>query len=263
MDNTSLDEKIIFTIHKYYDDFKKFMLSEQLPEIEIKRLLENNVYAKLNHNDLIKGRYILNINIDLFKYNEKFIKSILFHEFTHIHDFYLIHSNFTNEETLNLMTSYSEYNASRIELISQFGIDNIKSITKRFSNNFNVVYKNETIKIDEYVIYPLASAMGIIESERKSFNNLSDFEYAEQFVTSEKFMMYSYGKLDAANKYLDTPLPDIYLKNKTVFYHELEQLHNILNMDVDLKMRYHFIKEYLDKYQFCFYNYFIHNTKEW
>lgn len=104
--------------------------------------------------------------------------------------------------------------------------------------------------------------MSIIESERKAFNNLSDFEYAEQFITSEKFMMYYYGKLDAANKYLDTPLPNIYLKNKTVFYHELEQLHNVLNMDVDLKMRYHFIKEYLDKYQFCFYNYFIHNTKE-
>lgn len=75
-------------------------------------------------------------------------------------------------------------------------------------------------------------------------------------------MMYYYGKLDAANKYLDTPIPNIYLKNKTVFYNELEQLHNILNMDVDLKMRYHFIKEYLDKYQFCFYNYFIHNAKE-
>lgn len=262
MDNTSLDEKIIFTIYKYYDDFKKFMSSEQLPDIKIKRLFENNVYAKLNHNDLIKGKYILNINIDLFKYNEKFIRSILFHEFTHVYDFYMIHSNFTNEETLNLMTSYSEYNASKIELISQLGIDNIKSITKRFPNNFNVVYKNETIKIDEYVIYPLASAMGIIESERKAFNNLSDFEYAEKFMTSEKFMMYYYGKLDAANKYLDTPIPNIYLKNKTVFYNELEQLHNILNMDVDLKMRYHFIKEYLDKYQFCFYNYFIHNAKE-
>lgn len=75
-------------INKYYDEYKNFMKISDMPlivPVERKEAGDYNALAYLDR-DFIKGNAIPIMYMDfLFDYNESFIRSIFFHEFTHIY----------------------------------------------------------------------------------------------------------------------------------------------------------------------------------
>lgn len=62
----------------------------------------------------------------LFSYNDQYIKSILFHEFTHIYDTNITFKEIINNENLiSAINAYTEYHASQIEILSNIGYNSI------------------------------------------------------------------------------------------------------------------------------------------
>lgn len=90
-----------------------------IPQIQKIIIQKNdNIWAKFQANDLYNKKYKLYINTNLLKMNKKFIKQILFHEFTHLRDSALF-LNRDIEEYKNIMSSYSEFHASECEMIER------------------------------------------------------------------------------------------------------------------------------------------------
>lgn len=73
------------------------------------------------------GLYQLKIDEVLFNKGKSEIKQVLFHEFTHIYDDAQT-TEYVNGKPIRICESYSEINASKIELMSAFGFNSISQI---------------------------------------------------------------------------------------------------------------------------------------
>ena len=112
---------------KIYDLYNKYTSQSSyryLPDINLKEIKEDGVLAYFDFNELIDKKYNLKINKNIFQYNNNYIKSILFHEFTHLYDYINLKDSIEENDLMQIMNSYSEYHASQIELLSQI-YDNV------------------------------------------------------------------------------------------------------------------------------------------
>lgn len=90
-----------------------------LPTLQqIKRLDLVNCYAMVLSEDLFCKNYILNIDRKLFNSNDCFLEQVLYHEFTHLLDS-LHFLEYPYKKFTNLMTSYSEFHAAKIEMMKR------------------------------------------------------------------------------------------------------------------------------------------------
>lgn len=106
------------TIEQVYKEYQtRYNIS--LPIIQnINYINDDGFWAKFNTGDLYNKEYILHINNDLVDKNKKFIKQVLFHEFTHLSDSLLfLHETLKN--FTDIMNSYSEFHASKREMIER------------------------------------------------------------------------------------------------------------------------------------------------
>lgn len=91
----------------------------KLPDIsEVKYDKTDEFWGKFNTQDLYNKNYILHICDDLLSENKKFMKQILYHEFTHLSDsLRFVDKSYKDFECI--MQSYSEYHAAEVEMIER------------------------------------------------------------------------------------------------------------------------------------------------
>lgn len=105
-------------IKQTYKNFQK-EYNLKLPDIsEVKYDKTDEFWGKFNTQDLYDRSYILHICDELLSENKKFMKQILYHEFTHLSDS-LQFLDKSYKEFESIMQSYSEYNAAKVEMIER------------------------------------------------------------------------------------------------------------------------------------------------
>ena len=122
MSKNILNDLLIQELYKKY----QFRYSISLPEIQ-KIVYRNNtnVWAYFKTEDLYNKRYILYVDSKLLKNRKQFIKQLLYHEFTHLADSMLFVDR-TLKEFKYIMPSYSEFHASKREMIERIEQTNEK-----------------------------------------------------------------------------------------------------------------------------------------
>ena len=249
--------KLFKAVYKFYNEYKIFINSPNLPDIKIE-LIENDedAFAYFHLDNLEIQKYILYVKESLFDYNEKFTKSILFHEFTHLYDFLQYAKTFSKEDTRILMNYCSEYNASKIELLCQLytSLDKIK-VKKKITDT--LWYKQNNERINNYIIYPLADLLVIIEDTHNDMQRINDYEFAKRFVQSEKFSIYYFGKLDVCEQYINGNIIDVF-KPMYPFYNILNELHNILHDEfILIEEKIVKLKKWSEVYKNEYYKHFL------
>ena len=117
-------------IKKLYDEYKNYMNCEELPLFIIEYIdalrgkeLEYSARVLITENPLK-----LEINMENFDINKRESKAVLYHEFTHIFDFWNLQKKMKKEHIINNFKPYTEYHAIQIENLYEAGLtDNIKN----------------------------------------------------------------------------------------------------------------------------------------
>ena len=111
----NVNDLFIQEMYKKYQ--AKYNLS--LPSIDkICYVKDVDFWARFNSDDLYNKKYVLYVDANLLDQNKKFIKQILFHEFTHLSDS-LDYLSYSIDDFKRIMTSYSEFNASKREMVER------------------------------------------------------------------------------------------------------------------------------------------------
>ena len=185
MKNNLKNELLIKEIYKKY----QIRYNVQLPEIHnIVFLDKSNSWASFSQKNLFNKCYILYVDAQLFSQDIRFIKQVLFHEFTHMVD----SLNFLDrkfEEFSHIMISYSEFHASQREMIER-----IEQTCQDIIDLQSIVYYTS-----EEPLYLLMShsfqVMKISLSKMETNNGKEDFYYNPRSV------YYFYGYVSALKFY--------------------------------------------------------------
>ena len=111
--------------------YKKYQIrySILLPKIQkIIYVSNKDSWAYFKTEDLYNKKYVFYVNPQLSNNSNQFIKQLLFHEFTHLTDS-LLFTDKTLKEFKYLMPSYSEFDASKREMIERIEQSNEEDIT--------------------------------------------------------------------------------------------------------------------------------------
>lgn len=224
-------------IQEYYNQYKVFVKNINLPNIvpvfDISKAHINASFAYIDVDELNNSTIILYIDENLFQYNERFCKSILFHEFTHVLDGVQTFKKIrlSDIEKFNkIMATYSEYHASQIEILCNIGYKKVKPISKRFNISDKVYFKDDLVDIENYIIYPLANASVILNKDKYAYFDLKDIEYNIKYLMAEKSIMYYLGKYSVCEKYANKKPHD--------FFHEFSEFEqDVLLMYKSLKSK--------------------------
>lgn len=128
MDERKMEQIIYNYLEQYHIEYF------QTPQIDSIKF-ENGNWGHFNVLKTYHGQYDLEINPKLFDQNENFIKSVLYHEFTHMYDSTKFLS-FDEESYKDVMQIYSEIHATEIETNVIISTQN-----KPYNLDKNVVWK--------------------------------------------------------------------------------------------------------------------------
>ena len=235
-----------------YLEYKKFMKQSNLPDIRpvfnIQDANINRTIAYIERDDLREPIIPIYISKKLFSYSEQYYKSILFHEFTHVFDANITFININNHEKLtSLMSSYSEYHASQIELLSSLGYKVIRPIFNKFNINTRIYSENELLDIENYLLIPLSSAIVILEKQPDAYINLSRDEYNKKYITAMKNIYYYLGKYKICELYGNRK-PHNFFHEFLTFQDDVKTIYQSLqekNYDQIIKDEHNFMRHYL------------------
>lgn len=195
---------MINKIQDFYSEYKLFINRKEMPEIVPDFDISNSIlnsFAYIERDKIRKEKIPLHINKSLFRYPEQFYKSILFHEFTHICD---ANNFFKDEDEANfnsLMSSYSEFHASQIEILCNIGYSRAYNINSKFEMSTMLSYKDEVMDVEHYLLLPLADATAVLEHKRYDFMQLSHIEFIKKFILVQNNIMYYLGKYSICEKF--------------------------------------------------------------
>nr|DAP35475.1 MAG TPA: peptidase [Caudoviricetes sp.] len=248
-------------INKYYDEYKNFMKISDMPlivPVERKEAGDYNALAYLDR-DFIKGNAIPIMYMDfLFDYNESFIRSIFFHEFTHIYDANKSFENLDESEINIAIDSFSEYHASQIEMASQLGMKNkndIFALSRKFKTGCKMMCKEESMDIQNYILCSLADITNVLMSPQYSFSNKPNYLFEKEYSDIERRIFYYYGKYDLYNKYSGKNMPDLLISNCPEFSKEINNIHDVLKSK-DFVNNIDSMKAAIDDFQKLYFEYF-------
>lgn len=174
-------EQIIYNYLEQYN--QEYFQTPQIDSIKF----ENGNWG---HFDVLKtyyGQYNLEVNPKLFDENESFIKSVLYHEFTHMYDSTKFLS-FDEESYKDVMQIYSEIHATEIETNVIISTQN-----KPYSLDKNVVWK----QIIPLIIY-MQVRLKILNNEFMLPNEIID---ASNYKFDPKVLYYYIGSLLSLKKH--------------------------------------------------------------
>ena len=237
-------------IQNYYMEYKKFINATKLPDI--------NPIIKDNKNDIFPSHaYVdrdllditpipLYVSSKLFTYKEQFYKSILYHEFTHIYDYYITFSSLNKDTKNKMMSLYSEYHASQIEMLANIGYIRAYNIFNKFSMYLKLVSEDEIVNVDKYLLFPLSSSLAIIDNDTMAFYELDNQEYMKNYVKARNNAIYYLGKFSVCEKFAKTKPFDAFYNfadfesdiRMLYLYFKQKDYDNILKAENDLMMHY-------------------------
>lgn len=188
-----------------YKKYKRFMNPfSKMPKIKfVYDVFNDNVRTPLAfvHIDEIERTKVpLHVSDELLKYNKKYIRSILFHEFTHIFDWHITLKKLDINKRERLMPSYSEFHASQIELLSYL-YKNIEMVKPYFDMDKMIKFKNEKLSIEKTIIYPMVDASIILAKEKFAYKDLSREDYNKKYVLAFASVMYYLRKYSVCELY--------------------------------------------------------------
>lgn len=250
-------EKIIYNL---YEKYKVYIHERSLPDIipiDATEYNINNNLAFLKSEFVYQNPIPIYYDRKLFKYEKQFYKSILYHEFTHIYDIHVGFKNIKDKDIFTLLTStYSEYHASQIELLSQINSNSIADAIDNLDINSDMIYKNEHLNLNQYLIIPLADFTSVLDKAHNAYQNLSEFEFARQYVNVEKSIMYYLGKYDTCKSFASGTIFNLLEKNCPVFVNDIEEIHVILKSKEEIYNNVDKLKNAVLNFQNHYYSYF-------
>lgn len=163
-------------IKEIKETYKIFVKNHNLPTTEFIEVENLKPLAQVNCNDLYNRKYVMYYRKDFEKYNQAYINSILYHEFTHILDSIAILNaekiNYEDFETI--MDIFSEIHASAEEMNVLFFSESIEPTL-----NKNIMHK-EIISLKSFLDQTLGHVNNILQEE----------------VPNEKILYYFIGYID-------------------------------------------------------------------
>lgn len=109
--------------NQWYKEFKKFLALDTLPQVNIIPILnEDTPQCEVKHpEDRNKAHdiYVNQLLIPVYGFNPT--KTIIFHEFTHVYDDYILYPDLPSSKKHGYIWCYSEYHATYIEMLCSLG----------------------------------------------------------------------------------------------------------------------------------------------
>ena len=134
----------VLDIFSLYLEYQKEYSRSDYPKLSVDNLIyvhDVDFFFQFDSSKLYENQYELHVNMEAFTLNDTYLKSILYHEFTHIYDS-LMFKNKQIEEYKNIMSYYSEIHSSYIEM---------KSRIKEISNSIYVQDEKIAIPMDMHI----------------------------------------------------------------------------------------------------------------
>ena len=217
-------------IQDFYNEYKVFINRREMPKIVPNFDMSDSILDSLAYidRDDIRGESIpIYINTNLFKYPKQYYESILFHEFTHIYDANIIFKDEDDETFSSLISSYSEFHASQVEILCNIGYNRAYNINHKFRMSTKLYYKDEIMDVDHYLLPPLADATAVLEHDRYDFIMLPNNEFVEKYVLVQNNIMYYLGKYNVCEKFGDSN-PHNFFKEFNVFEADVLKMYDSL-----------------------------------
>lgn len=222
----------------FYEEYKKYMdlqdniFPELTPVLEEDNII--NTLAHINTDEMTSKNVNLYYCLKLFGFSEQFQKAKLFHEFTHILDYINLSKCYNGENLAKILSIYSEYHASQIELACNVGFRNIHTFYKINLDKTYVETETGRLKIENDYLKPMADALIIIEKPSDVYLDLPCDKYFYQFKKFEANTMYYLGKQNFCSTFSLKRIPSITRKSYGDFYPCINNIENcIKNKDFD------------------------------
>ena len=231
MDERKMEQIIYNYLEQYHIEYF------QTPQIDSIKF-ENGNWGHFDACETYHSKYNLIINPKLFDQNENFIKSVLYHEFTHMYDSTKFLS-LDEKSYKKLMQIYSEIHATEIETNVVISTQN-----KPYSLDKNVIWK-QTIPLSIYTQVRLKILNNefelpneIIDTNNYKFDPKTLYYYIGVLLSLKKHNIvytYDYSNLHPAFKRLFTIITDHILDES--FYDKYDndiliQMHNQIGSTV-------------------------------
>lgn len=211
-------------IYKYFDEFKKEQKCEDLPNFSIDQNDNGDSFGRFDFNELQNKQYILHLNCKLGNYPDQFIKSILWHEFTHFYDYCELKNKLNSDDLLTYMTSDSEYHAAQNELMCQikYSLINCRKVT--------LYYKNEEYTLKDYMISTLSNLTAIANADRNKYQDYTEEQLLRECISAQKFLFYYLGKLKIAQEFSQDEIIDLLPNINSVFQSNFNTIKIVLDL---------------------------------
>lgn len=211
-------------IYKYFDEFKKEQKCEKLPKFSIDQNDNGDSFGRFDFNELQNKQYILHLNCKLGNYPDQFIKSILWHEFTHFYDYCELRNKLNSDDLLTYMTSDSEYHAAQNELMCQikYSLINCRKVT--------LYYKNEEYTLKDYMISTLSNLTAIANADRNKYQDYTEEQLLRECISAQKFLFYYLGKLKIAQEFSQDEIIDLLPNINSVFQSNFNTIKTVLDL---------------------------------
>ena len=118
-----------------------------------------------------------------------------------------------------------------------------------------MMYKDESMDIQNYILYSLADITNVLINSKYSFSNMPDYLFEKQYMDTERRIFYYYGKYDLYNIYSGKNMPDLLISNCPKFSKEINNIHDILKSK-DFVKNLDFIKVAIDDFRKAYFEYF-------
>lgn len=225
-----MDESFLKILDDFADKYNQKIYP--IPKIQEYKLIKDDKMAGyFNALDLYNQQYTLNLNETFLKNDKQYLKSLFFHELTHLYDSGNLRK-YELQKYLYIMQIYSEVHASEIEMdVLLDGIEdiNVDSLINHYNipiGTFMAIYLN---KVNEEFILPDGPILkGQLKFDHK---NLYYFiGYVRSLKKHDIKCEFEYSRK------IPTELLDIF--NKVTYYY-------LNNEDVDYELLYSYQKEIL------------------
>lgn len=214
---------MIDRILKFYEEYKLYMDLQDTVFPNLIPILENDdniidTLAYINSDETTLETANLYYCSKLFNQSEQFQKAKLFHEFTHILDRINLSECYNGEELDIILSTYSEYHASQVELACNVGFRNIHAFHKLNLDKTYVETETGKTKIQNDYLQPMAVALCIINKPSNTYLKLSSEDYFSYFKKFEVNTMYYLGKENFCSKFSLKQVPNITRQRYLDFY---------------------------------------------
>ena len=194
-----MDESFRKILNDFVDEYNQKIYP--IPRIQEYRIIrDDKIAGYFNTLDLYNQQYILNLNELFLKNDEQYLKSLFFHELTHLYDSCNLRK-YDLQKYLYIMQIYSEVHASEIEmdvLLDEIKDVNVNSLINHYNVSIGVFMEVYLNKVNDEFILPdspifkgqlkfdhknLYYFIGYIRSLKKH-NIKCEFEYSKK-ISSE------------------------------------------------------------------------------